>query len=154
MLEDKITRDASNRTISLTDTIAAAGGAAYGDSAPEKLAGSALLALLNKGGRTFGKSMQARGANTLSKLAGKSAQFANLAKQNPMLAQVLANRISNPGKFEESSDPVLNNPEILRMIKESPELLDSIQDEKLRAAIQKKISRGPADNAIMRRKDR
>lgn len=84
--EDLVTkeqaRNATNRAVSLSDTVLSAGGAATGN--PVAAIG---LGALNKAGRTFGNSIQARTYDTLSKaLKGSSSG----AKYLPVLDKAAA----------------------------------------------------------------
>jgi hypothetical protein len=85
MATNRMAMNSSNRTISLTDTIAGAAGASTGN--PALAVG---LAGANKLGRTFGKSLQATGARAASNtLAGIAKKVAPL-RDNPATTQFVA----------------------------------------------------------------
>lgn len=83
ILEKELGREQRNRMFGLTDTIAAAGGLAIGDDPTEKAVYAAAIGLLNKGGRKFGNSIQARGADGLAKQLAKIPRLAQMAEKNP-----------------------------------------------------------------------
>lgn len=144
ILDRQMARDQANRSISLTDTIAGAGGVAAGSP----LLGVALGAA-NKFGRTFGDSIAARSQNGLASLLQKSPRFAEMAKSNPqafqMLVQQMGNKVQGAPSFNApSEDPLFKNPQLMERLKRNPELIDSIQDEKLKAQLKEKFVRNPA----------
>ena len=147
ILEREVGRDQANRSIGLTDTIAAAAGLANGSPG----VGLALGAL-NKAGRTFGNSMQARGYDVAAGLAGAGAGLAKTAAESSPAIQAMVNRLLTPGEFKESEfRDILNNQQIMQQFQKDPRLLDAIRDDKLKAAISRKIIREPAGSAMQRR---
>lgn len=87
----------SNRGISLTDTIAGAGGMALGHSPMGAATTGAGLALANKAGRTFGNPLMATGANKAAKVL-KSAPEA-LSEVSPDIGP----RLSTSGLLHENN---------------------------------------------------
>lgn len=144
ILDSEIARNQANRAVSLTDTMAGAAGASTGNPA------AALgLGALNKFGRTFGNSMQARGYDAASKGAGVLAGAAGDLAKNVGALQGLAGSGSAAarGGFEELDIPLFKNKLLMDKLKENPRLIDHIQDDKVRALIKKRlgIGRSPAD---------
>lgn len=140
ILEKELGRQNVNRAVSLTDTIAAAGGAATGSP----LAALALGAL-NKAGRTFGNSVMARGGDAASKALANVPAAVNLSNSAPQVYQGLLNRMANPTGFTERGvDPILNNPQVLDIFEKNPGLIDNIKDDKLKAELNKRFSPKPA----------
>jgi hypothetical protein len=139
ILEKEIGRNQANRAISLTDTIMAAGG----PIAATKIA----LGVANKAGRTFGNSVQARVFDAISKKAGLVPGAAD--KINPALAGKFAARVSNASpKIEHNDNPILKDQKLMDMFKKDPRLIESIQDEKIKAQIKRALNnRGVASSA-------
>lgn len=82
-VQEGILRDTANRSISLTDTIAGAGGISRGAGAiADGLTGAAFGAA-NKAIRHKGDQLAATSADAISKMLLKSPQMANLAQRNP-----------------------------------------------------------------------
>lgn len=127
-------RTDSNRTFGLTDTIAAATTAA--SKGP---AWGIMAAALNKTGRTFGAGLQAHAADAASKLFGTAPSLVAFARNNPMLASAIAGRIAQPGGIESPHFKELEDPQVLSLFKANPQLIDSVQDPKLKAAILKRL---------------
>lgn len=148
ILEREVGRQQANRAISLTDTIAGAAGATTGSPLA-----SIALGALNKAGRTFGNSMQARGYDAASKLSGLGALVGRYARSASPASQAMLNRILVPGgKFQESEfNELLNDSETMKLLGDNPRLLDQIQNDKLKAAILRKLGRNPAGSAMQRR---
>jgi hypothetical protein len=92
MADTRAAREAGNRSISLTDTIAGAAGMASGTGPVGKMALSSALAGANKLGRTFGNSIQATGFNAVSKQLLKIPKLAEMAKTNPEGFSALVSR--------------------------------------------------------------
>lgn len=154
--ENRVAMNSSNRAIGLTDTIAAAAGGAIGNEigGPEgSVIGTLVGGALNKTGRTFGASVQATGFNRASKILAISPAVERFASQNPLAFQTIANRISDKmsggGKFERIEDhPILRDKKLVEQFKSHPELIDSIQDDKLRKQMYKKIGRDPSGISV------
>lgn len=88
VVEDKISRDAANRSVSLTDYLSGiSGGGVAG--IPGALAASAG----NKFARTFGNSIMATGSDKLANQLLKIPKFADLAQKNPAQFQMLVNKM-------------------------------------------------------------
>lgn len=140
ILDREIGRNQANRAVSLTDTIAGAAGLAGGGPI-----GAAALGAANKFGRTFGNSLQARMYDAISKGAAKSAP--NLAKINPQVAQVIAQRTGAQARpsFEHEDNSITNDPKLMDLFIKNPDLAESIQDEKIREQVKKAINRKPAE---------
>lgn len=136
LVDDKLARDATNRTVSLTDTLAALPGLATGTGAVEKAGLAMLLGGINKGMRTFGSSASARGANAASRAIQRLGGAAE--RISPQQAAALAGGLQR-GEFS----PETVDPAVLEILAKNPELLNSVQDPKLRAALEKRMSRAP-----------
>lgn len=144
ILEREIGRNQANRSISLTDTIAAGAGASTGNPAA-----ALVLGAINKAGRTFGNSVQARGYDALAKALAKSPGIVALAESNPSVVSRLAAGLGQEatgGKQDYSleKDPILNDPELLMLFKKDENLLRNIDDPQRRALIKDALKRLPA----------
>ncbi len=147
-----VTRADAAPAFTLKDTVATVGGFAGGNTPTEKAVYSALLGALSKGGRTFGAGMMARGYDATARMLAKSPAVAQLANKHPLTVQMLANRISQPTEFTPGQeDPLLKNPQLMKIFEEDPGLLDAVQDPKLKAEIIKRLGRQPAQNPMERR---
>jgi hypothetical protein len=141
--ENRIAMDSSNRTFGLTDTIAAAAGAASGDTPEEKLAMSIAFGGLNKFGRTFGKGIQASGFNAASGLAAKLPGAASSVAANPAAAsgamasakQAISGIKFDPQNFQE----ILGNPQLMENFEKNPDSINAVADPMLRSAIRKSL---------------
>jgi hypothetical protein len=93
ILQDKLARDQANRSVSLTDYIAGAGGLA---SDPGLIGGIKGLALAagNKFMRAKGNQIAATGADAMADFLLKSPKMQTLARQNPRAFMTLANDMS------------------------------------------------------------
>lgn len=111
ILEDRISRDAANRSVSLTDTISGVGGAGIGTTPAEKIVTGAVATAANKAGRTFGTAAMARGADETAKLLRSFPKLAKYAEQNPVAAQQLIDKI-----LKGNSTPVQEAPEEYRTV--------------------------------------
>jgi len=144
ILERELAREQSNRAVSLTDTIAGAGGMATGNPA----AGLALGAV-NKFGRTFGNSMQARGYDAMAAQLAKIPRFAALAESNPAAFQGLVSRMAQRSAGEgglerQQEHPIFKNQKLMERFEQKPELIDSVRDDRLRALLNKRFNRSPS----------
>jgi hypothetical protein len=105
------------------------------------------LALASKGARTFGNSMAARGFDGTAKAlahvpgAARALESRAFALQN---AGLKAKQSGGERFQEEEKYPMLQDQQLMRHFQENPELIDRLQDDKLRAQIKKAISRNPA----------
>lgn len=138
--EKEAGRQQANRAISLTDTVAAAGALSSGGGPLLSLAAGAI----NKAGRTFGNSVQARGFDAASKLMAKSPAMTAYAQRNPIMFQVLINRMNSPEPFKEGLDPILQDEQILGIFRNDPSLIDQVRDPKLKSRLQQMFQREPA----------
>jgi hypothetical protein len=135
--DNKLASEGANRAVSLTDTVMGAAGAATGTTPLGAAMKGAGYALGNKAGRTFGSSLLATGANLGSKVINKSAIL--VGKLTPSQLARISPILQSP-KFtaEEAADP-----EVLRMLGNNPELIDAIQDPKIRESLRKQLQRSP-----------
>lgn len=135
--QNRIAMNSANRTIGLTDTIAAVGGMAKGGP-PLALA----LTAMNKAGRTVGSSLQATGYNAAASLFKQSPSLVAFAQRNPLVFQTLANRLALAPK-NQAAEPVVD-PQTLGYLQKNPALIDSIADPKIKAAVIQQLNRMPA----------
>jgi hypothetical protein len=95
ILQDRISRDRTNRTLSLTDYLAGLGGAAAGDpTSAMALAKGAGAAVANKAGREYGNNILATGADRISKFLLRSPKMQNMSQTNPKAFNALVNSLS------------------------------------------------------------
>ena len=101
---DRVSREAANRFIGLTDTIMGGAGAGVGAYMGEKfgghegmkvggLIGAGVGGLGNKFARTYGNQIMATSANRLSRIIAKSPVLADIVAQNPGMAPALMNAL-------------------------------------------------------------
>ena len=83
ILDKELGREQRNRMVGLTDTIAAGSGLYMGDTPAEKAIYGLLLGALNKGGRKFGNTIQARSADALANQLSKIPNLSKIAENNP-----------------------------------------------------------------------
>lgn len=157
MAENRSAMDASNRTFSLTDTIATGAGLAAGSTPAQKVATAAAAGALNKLGRTFGKSLQATGFDASSRLLAQSPDVAKLASSNPGVFQSLVSSlhggVGGSAPFEKSQESnILDNPQIMGIFRQNPALIDTIRDEKLKLQVRQRINREPSNDTAMSRR--
>jgi hypothetical protein len=143
ILEKELARNQSNRSVSLTDTGAAAAGMIKGGPVM-----ALALGALNKAGRAFGNSIQARGYDALAKGLAKSAPVIAAAENNPGVVSRLATALAQTatgGKkdYAMDSDELLQ-PEMLMLFKKDKGLIDLIEDPRRRALIKDRLKRSPA----------
>jgi hypothetical protein len=145
ILEGKMARDESNRAFSLTDTIAAGAGLSGGGTPAEKAVLAAGAAAANKFARTFGASIGARGNDAVSRLFGDARKLATLTRKYPVAVSALTQRAAQPKSGLTTPDGVeiLNDPQVIGIFESNPELIEAIQDPKLRERLQKRL-RGPS----------
>lgn len=136
---NRVAMNGANRTLGLTDTIAASAGQVSGGP----LAAVALTAL-NKGARTFGSSLQSSGYNLAANVFRKAPAIAAYGQNNPMLMQVLGQKLKGGATPFDQAQPLLNDPNILTIFKQNPHLIDAIKDPNLRAAMAARVGRKPA----------
>jgi hypothetical protein len=144
LTEDALARDSANRAFGLTDTILGGVGgagvfAASQDPSSSGVTGLA-LALGNKAARSYGNPLMATGFKKASQELLKIPKFAELAQNNPTAFQALVQNVANSPKFKRTDvpSPQKNRP-ILDMLSENPELLEKIENQKLREAYRKQI---------------
>lgn len=161
--QDRINRDAANRFLSPSDYgmggLGAIIGLAQGNDA-ESRAKNALagftLAGGNKLARTYGPQVQAVAYDAIAKRLATAPQLARAAGQNPGITQGIAQAISGKmmgrGSFEENPSIQEFNPDTIDFYRKHPQLLDNVDNPKIRAQIKKEIERQPAaHNAVERR---
>lgn len=144
ILEKEMARNQSNRAISLTDTIAAGAGASTGNPAA-----ALILGAINKAGRTFGNSVQARGYDAMAKSLAKIPAVVEMAQSNPGVVSRLATSLGQDvaggvKSYAVDKDDILNDPEILMLFKKDENLLQRVEDPKRRALIKEALKRLPA----------
>lgn len=130
----------SNRSFGLTDTLATVGGLATGGTPASKVAWGAALGGVNKFARTFGDSIAARSYDGASKALAASGKKAG-SVDGGAVARALSNATSGDRRTFDENGQV--TPEVLHMLSQSPELINSIEDPKLRLLIRKKLGRAP-----------
>jgi hypothetical protein len=154
LAEKQIARDANNRAISLTDTIAGAAGASSGNPLL-----TVALPAVNKFGRTFGNAIMARSADSLANVvASGSKKLERVAAQHPKEFQVLvahvANKVMGKPYFDAVPEAdIFKDDNIQQLLRENPKILDNIQNETLKAQLYEKLQRDPSssDNPMKRR---
>lgn len=154
--ENRVAMNAGNRTIGLTDTIAATAGMASGG-----IPWAAVAAGANKFGRTFGKSLQATGFNFASKGAAKLPALASAVAGKPSAAQFALqdtlDRLNGGAKLQPSEfNQILDNPQLIEHFQKDPNLINAVADPMLRSAIKKRLNvvrkpSGSSDSAFERR---
>jgi hypothetical protein len=138
ILEREVARNQTNRAVSLTDTIAAAGGVSSGNPG----LGLALGAI-NKAGRTFGNSIQARGFDAASRQAASVASAG--AKVAPGAASQTASRAGTmTPEMERDPDPILNDPRLMKLFQDDPTLIEAIRDERTKDKVKRALAGGAA----------
>jgi len=95
-IEKKLAGEASNRTVSLSDSVMAAGGMASGG-----IGNAAMLGVANKAIRTFGDQTSANLYNTAAKIIQASPDLSKIAAKNPtamnQLIHDIVSRIQKSG---------------------------------------------------------
>lgn len=135
ILEKELARNQSNRAISLTDTISGAAGMAKGGPV-----GAAVMTGLNKAGRTFGNSVQARVYDSIAKKLGKVPTIAGGI--NPEVAQTIATRTAlGTGDYKRIDDPILKDQRLMDIFRKDPSLIESIQDEKTKSLVRAELKK-------------
>jgi hypothetical protein len=94
IVQDRLSRDAANRSVSLTDYLMAVGGLAGEPTSLLGLAKGAAMAGANKLGREYGNNMMAVGADKVSQFLLRSPRLQQLANTNPAAFRALANGLS------------------------------------------------------------
>lgn len=152
MAHDAIARAGANRAISLTDTIAGAGGAAAGGAAVGPVGAMMGLgsALANKAIRTYGDGTAAIAANNFSTfLKNSSPTFQKLAQTNPTAFAAMTEHLSQ--KYNPMTEPVqkntpVNMPNAENMMND-PRFMQMIKNPKLREMLQKQdLQKGGVNN--------
>lgn len=138
--EGGVARAGANRTISLTDTIAAMGGLASGGPGLAVAAGAA-----NKLARTYGRTTAARGLNLAGKAATKAGEGVSRGASSPITRAMVA-RLSAPstGQLKPGESSPLQDPQILGIFRENPTLIDEIKDPAVRDQIRSLLDRQPS----------
>jgi len=138
-------------TFSFTDKLIGAGaGLASGGEDPESiLRNAAIGAFTSKAARSIGKSSLARGANALATRTNRLANISEWAQRNPVAFQAIVGLLTN---VNERQAPAEITPEQEQIFRENPKLLESIQDPRIKAMLEKRLGRAPSgDSAIERR---
>lgn len=146
IIDKRSARDAANRFLSPSDYftggLGAVVGASRGESMEDRLKGAALgasLGLAHKGLRTLGPQVNAVAMNNASKAV---AALPGLAGASPAtLAQAVA--AVNGQSNKSSNDPIIGDPDTLRLFQQNPGLIDLVQDPLRRKALRDKL-RQPA----------
>lgn len=149
--EDGIARNKANRFISLTDTIAGAGGLGAGAVAggPAALATGLASAGANKLARTYGASLSATGSDALSKqLTAMSPRFAQMAKGNPAAFAALVQSLQSTGKFQSNDKPSAPQSPIIERLTDDPRFDEQLQSPKLKEVLQKRREARPSESFI------
>lgn len=165
LAENAMARDAANRSISLTDSIAGAGGLSAGSAiggAASGGVGAVAMAGANKVLRSFGDPLAATGLNSLSKQLIKIPKFAAMAQDNPGAFQSMIANLSNSPKFQKvdpewSKDPMPAEPmplkqmgkepeyqpskRLMEVFSKNPEAIEKIKNPKLKDAVQKQMNK-------------
>lgn len=160
-IQDRINRLGANRTLSPSDygmgALGSTLGALSGDSPEDKVKNAMIgfsLAGANKLGRTYGPQFQAATYNAIAKRLGQVPALARTAGKNPGMTQgviqSLTGKLTGRGSFEEGLG-ISQDPDVIDYFQKRPQLLDNVQDPKIRAEIKKEIERRPAQNAVERR---
>jgi hypothetical protein len=169
---DRVLREQANRMFSPTDygagLFGAAAGFASGDGIKGRLKNAAIgasLGVANKAARSYGNPLLAKGADKVAdflidhpNLTGQFAKRAvdavergsgGLLIKGGAAARAAAQAATaGDPEFQSavalSPDDVIKSPQLMKMFKDKPELIDGIRDEKIRAQVQKALGREPA----------
>lgn len=140
MVKNKLGREAANRSVSLTDTIAAGAGIASGGTPGASALLGAALGGLNKAGRTFGSSLSARTNQGLAGLAGGVGGLTGNLANLPGPVALITNRITQRSPFKKiEDDPVLKDKATVDFFRANPSVIDQLKDERLKAGLRKVI---------------
>lgn len=142
-------KEFANRILGLTDYGTGAAGAAIGSKIGAMTGGHAGAkvgaavggaggALANKLARTYGNQVLASGSDSLSRAA---ALASGLIKESGPAA-------AGGYKFQDSGETLLNDPVLMQILSENPELIDKFTNPKAKEAAQRRISRKPGKNEI------
>lgn len=157
--QDKAGAERANQILGLKDTIAGGVGAGIGAYAGEKLAGhegmkagaiigGGIGAAGNKLARTYGSQVAAKGTDALGNFIAKSPALAEFVAKNPGIGPaMIQDKLRQNGKPKDEIPPGFN-PEVIKMVRERPELIDTLDDESLKGQLRKFISRSPADSGF------
>jgi hypothetical protein len=139
MSADAIARDAANRSISLTDTIAGAGGLGAGAvfGGPAAIATAAGAAGVNKLGRMYGNSLMATGSNAVAEgLKSISPKFAEMAQKNPQGFSLLVQNLAQNPKFSPKPQGPSMSP-FMERLGNDPKMQEVIQNDRLKEQLKK-----------------
>lgn len=153
-ITDRVSREQANRMIGLTDTIAGGAGAGIGAFIGEKagghegakagaMIGAGIGAGANKLGRTYGNQVMASAADKiLAPLLAKSPALAALVQKGVSPSMIL-DKIQGAAK-ERQDTPDAIPPHLIQKYRENPDLVDKLQNPKLKDALKNLIERAPA----------
>jgi hypothetical protein len=155
IVEKRQARELANRFISpsdyLTGGLGAATGFASGDSLEDRIGRAALGATLggaNKLMRGYGNQVTAKVLDKTANFLSKGANVSALARRNVGPVQAAVNRtvdgLQGRPMLAVGQDPLLQNPDLMARFKANPELVENIQNPKLKEQIQRAIGRGPS----------
>lgn len=139
ILEQEIARNQANRSVSLTDTISGGSGAVIGGmlgGPAGATAGAVTGAALNKFGRSFGNSLQARGFNRAGKALEGVARVADAVPAGSAAVGAARSATITPD-MERKEDPILQDKRLLGVFQKDPSLVDLIQDKERRKRVKK-----------------
>lgn len=146
--------NAANRAIGLTDTISGAGGAGAGAAIGGMaggihgaelgaVAGEGVGMGLNKLARTFGPGTDAVMSNAMSKVLANAPDLQRLVASNPAAMPMLMQMMGRNNQQSSSPESIFG-PQIMDQLKQHPELIDNIQDPKLKEMANKALGRDTA----------
>jgi hypothetical protein len=157
MVQGKMARDSANRAFGLTDSIMGAGGADVGAKiagGPGALIGGAIGGIGNKLSRTFGNSLMATSADTASKflqnnsdtLSKVGTPVLNAIKSSPASANLAMQSLGQRENFtgqdqlqKQQDYQMLQNPQLLNLMKSNPQLIETIQNPNLRTMLRARL---------------
>lgn len=135
MVRNKLSRDAANQSLSLTDIVAGGSGALFGDSPTERGTYATAAALLNKGRRAFGESASARSNQAMSRLFNRGAQMGSTLKQSPAGAAFVGNQFNAPKNVYVQDQIGGNQQDVVDFFRRDPKLIDQIPNKALQQQI-------------------
>jgi soluble cytochrome b562 len=160
--ENAMARDAANRTIGLTDTMAGLGGAQAGPGGPISMVTGLATGGANKLLRSYGDPLAATGLDALANQLVKVPRFAKLAQDNPTAFQAMISNMATSSKFQKadpnwSKDPLpmempIQKPmgeqkfdpkqdKLIEILSKNPSALRYLNNPKLKDAVLKRIQK-------------
>jgi hypothetical protein len=116
-IKNKVSREAGNNLMGLTDWIAASGAGSYG-AATGDVEGAAAAFLAKKGLQKYGLKAATLGFDKVSKALAKAPEFAALLEKNPAAFNAIVKKFEAPGAIErflpkaaENDDPPTKGPQ-------------------------------------------